>query len=77
MHVMRWLPCYLLVCLQGFGKVGGWTARFLHEAGGRVVAVSDSKGATINEKGLDIPRLQGKRTISKVFHHGTLVLLAH
>lgn len=46
---------------QGFGKVGGWAARFLHEAGGRVVAVADSRGATLNEKGLDIPRLTGKR----------------
>eukprot|EP00775_Hariotina_reticulata_P010391 gene10391-10549_t len=52
--------------IQGFGKVGGWTARFLHEAGGRVVAVSDSKGATLNEKGLDIPRLQGRTASNRL-----------
>eukprot|EP00879_Flechtneria_rotunda_P003623 GHRR01003860.1.p1 GENE.GHRR01003860.1~~GHRR01003860.1.p1 ORF type:complete len:417 (+),score=105.87 GHRR01003860.1:112-1362(+) len=43
--------------IQGFGKVGGWAARFLHEAGGKVIAVADSKGATYNEQGLDIPKL--------------------
>jgi glutamate dehydrogenase/leucine dehydrogenase len=37
--------------------MGGWTARLLHEAGGRVIAVADSRGATFNEKGLNIPRL--------------------
>lgn len=45
--------------IQGFGKVGGWVARYLHEAGGKVIAVADRKGATHNEKGLDIPRLTG------------------
>jgi hypothetical protein len=34
-------------------------ARYLHEAGGKVIAVADRKGATHNEKGLDIPRLTG------------------
>jgi hypothetical protein len=34
-------------------------ARFLHEAGGKVIAIADRKGATLNEKGLDIPRLTG------------------
>jgi len=54
------LTCLAVLPLfQGFGKVGGWVARFLHEAGGRVIAVADRKGATLNEKGLDIPRLTG------------------
>lgn len=35
-------------------------ARFLHEAGRRIIAVADSRGATYNEKGLDIPRLTGR-----------------
>jgi glutamate dehydrogenase (NAD(P)+) len=43
--------------IQGFGNVGSWTARFLHERGGRVVAVSDVKGAVRNPAGLDVPRL--------------------
>jgi len=45
--------------IQGFGKVGSWTARMLHEAGGRVIAIADARGATFNEKGLDISRLIG------------------
>jgi glutamate dehydrogenase (NAD(P)+) len=47
------------VAIQGFGNVGSWTARFLHEAGGKVVAVSDSRGGIRNAAGLDIPALLG------------------
>jgi glutamate dehydrogenase (NAD(P)+) len=43
--------------IQGFGNVGSWVARLVHEAGGRVVALSDAHGATENPDGLDIPRL--------------------
>jgi glutamate dehydrogenase (NAD(P)+) len=41
--------------LQGFGNVGSWTARLLHARGGKVLAVSDSKGGIFNGNGLDIP----------------------
>ncbi|MCX6020239.1 MAG: glutamate dehydrogenase, partial [Chloroflexi bacterium] len=44
--------------VQGFGNVGSNTARFLHEAGGKVIAVSDVSGALHNPSGLDIPALQ-------------------
>ena len=43
--------------IQGFGNVGSWTARFLHEAGARVLAVSDQQGGVWNPDGLDIPKL--------------------
>ena len=43
--------------IQGFGNVGSWAARFLHEAGARVVAVSDQRGGIRNPEGLDIPKL--------------------
>ncbi len=43
--------------VQGFGNVGSWTARFLHEAGGRVVAVSDVRGGAQSPEGLDVPAL--------------------
>jgi len=43
--------------IQGFGNVGAHTARLLHEAGGKVVAVSDVKGGIQNPEGLDIPKL--------------------
>jgi glutamate dehydrogenase (NAD(P)+) len=41
--------------IQGFGNVGSWAARLIHELGGKVVAVSDVGGAIINREGLDIP----------------------
>lgn len=45
------------VAIQGFGNVGSHAARFLHEAGARVVAVSDVDGAVVNPTGLDVPAL--------------------
>ncbi|HET8901472.1 MAG TPA: Glu/Leu/Phe/Val dehydrogenase [Holophagaceae bacterium] len=45
------------VAVQGFGNVGSQSARLLHEAGARVVAVSDVNGAIKNERGLDIHAL--------------------
>ena len=43
--------------VQGFGNVGSWAARLLHESGCRVVAVSGIRGGVYNAKGLDIPAL--------------------
>ena len=45
------------VAIEGFGNVGSFTAKFLHEAGAKIVAVSDSKGVIYNKDGLDIPKL--------------------
>ena len=41
------------VAVQGFGKVGGLAAQFLHDAGCRVVAVSDWKGGVYDATGLN------------------------
>ena len=41
------------VAIQGYGKVGGHAAQLLHDAGCRVVAVSDARGGLYREKGLD------------------------
>ena len=41
------------VAIQGFGKVGGFAAQLLHDAGCRVVAVSDAHGGLYRDKGLD------------------------
>ena len=43
--------------IQGFGNVGSWLARLLHERGARVVAVSDLKGGVFKGDGLDVPAL--------------------
>jgi glutamate dehydrogenase (NAD(P)+) len=45
------------VAVQGFGNVGSQSARLLHEAGARIVAVSDIHGAVRNDRGLDIHAL--------------------
>jgi glutamate dehydrogenase len=45
------------VAIQGFGNVGSYMAKFLHEWGAKVVAVSDAENGLYNEEGLDIPWL--------------------
>lgn len=45
------------VAIQGFGNVGSWGARLLHEQGAKIVAVSDVHGALYNADGIDIPAL--------------------
>jgi len=41
------------VAVQGFGNVGSVSAALLHAAGARIVAATDSRGGTLNPKGLD------------------------
>lgn len=43
------------IAIQGFGNVGSFAAKILHEMGANIVAVSDQFGATMNPKTLDIP----------------------
>ncbi|RAQ46913.1 glutamate dehydrogenase [Arthrospira sp. O9.13F] len=46
------------IAIQGFGKVGGAAAQLLHEAGAKIIAVSDAFGGVFDANGLDIPALQ-------------------
>ena len=46
-------PADLTVAVQGFGNAGYHFARLAHEAGYRIVAVSDSQGAIHRPEGLD------------------------
>ena len=46
------------VAIQGFGNVGSFAARILHDMGAKVVAVSDVTGGIFNPKGIDIAALQ-------------------
>jgi glutamate dehydrogenase (NAD(P)+) len=45
------------VAVQGFGNVGEAAARLLHEAGARVVAITDVDGGVRRDDGLDVPAL--------------------
>jgi glutamate dehydrogenase (NAD(P)+) len=50
--------------VQGFGSMGGATARYLHRAGVRVVGIADVHGVVTNPNGLDVERLLLTRTPS-------------
>ena len=56
------------ITVQGFGNVGSWFCRLAHQAGARIVAVSDIGGAVHNSSGLDIPALaefvSGNRSVA-------------
>jgi glutamate dehydrogenase (NAD(P)+) len=56
------------VVLQGFGNVGSWAAKFLHDAGAKVIAIADVDGAVRNDKGIDVPALlswsKDRRTVA-------------
>lgn len=45
------------VAIQGFGNAGSRVGRLLHEAGYRVVAVSDIRGGVFSDSGLDVEAL--------------------
>jgi glutamate dehydrogenase (NAD(P)+) len=47
--------------IQGFGSMGGATARYLARAGVRIVGVVDAQGAVVNPDGLDVERLLAAR----------------
>lgn len=60
------------VAVQGFGNVGGVSARLFAEAGARVVAVQDHAGCVYREAGLDIPAL-----LAHAKQHGTVAGFPH
>jgi glutamate dehydrogenase (NAD(P)+) len=60
LRLLKWLgkdPTKMRVAVQGFGNNGSYTAYYLHQAGCRIVAVSDVSGGFGNEEGLDIPAM--------------------
>jgi glutamate dehydrogenase (NAD(P)+) len=56
------------VVIQGFGNVGSWAAKYLHDAGAKIIAIADADGAVKNDRGLDIPALlawaKDKKTVA-------------
>lgn len=49
------------IVVQGFGNAGSFLAKFLHEAGAKVVGISDAHGALHDPDGLDIDYLLDRR----------------
>jgi glutamate dehydrogenase/leucine dehydrogenase len=52
------------VAVQGFGNAGSIAAQLLHEAGDKVIAVSDSTGCIYNRNGLNIPEVIHMKTLT-------------
>ena len=59
------------VVIQGFGNAGSFLAKFMHDAGAKVVGISDAYGALHDPEGLDIDYLLDRRdsfgTVTKLF----------
>ncbi|KXG43659.1 Glu/Leu/Phe/Val family dehydrogenase [Tepidibacillus decaturensis] len=59
------------VVIQGFGNAGSYLAKFMYDAGAKVIGISDAYGALHNEDGLDIDYLLDRRdsfgTVTKLF----------
>ncbi|MDP4169135.1 MAG: Glu/Leu/Phe/Val dehydrogenase [Bacillota bacterium] len=49
------------VVVQGFGNAGSYLAKFMHDAGAKVIAISDAYGALYDPDGLDIDYLLDRR----------------
>ncbi|REE94248.1 glutamate dehydrogenase [Paenibacillus taihuensis] len=59
------------IVIQGFGNAGSYLAKFMHDAGAKVIGISDVNGALYNEQGLDIEDLMDRRdsfgTVTNLF----------
>ncbi|KAB7706735.1 glutamate dehydrogenase [Bacillus aerolatus] len=49
------------IIIQGFGNAGSFLAKFVHDAGAKVIGISDAYGALYDPKGLDINDLLERR----------------
>ncbi|MFD2444436.1 Glu/Leu/Phe/Val dehydrogenase [Bacillus sp. CGMCC 1.16607] len=49
------------VVVQGFGNAGSFLAKFMHDAGAKVIGISDAYGALHDPNGLDIDYLLDRR----------------
>ncbi len=50
------------VVVQGLGNVGYWTAKFIQDGGGILVALAEREGAIFSAKGLDVDKVMAHRT---------------
>lgn len=59
--------------VQGFGNAGSYLSKFMHDAGAKVVGISDAYGALHDPNGLDIDYLLDRRdsfgTVTKLFNN--------
>jgi glutamate dehydrogenase len=59
------------IIVQGFGNAGSFLAKFMYDAGAKVIGISDANGALYDLEGLDIPYLLDRRdsfgTVTNLF----------
>ncbi|MBT2215576.1 Glu/Leu/Phe/Val dehydrogenase [Virgibacillus dakarensis] len=59
------------IIIQGFGNAGSYLSKFMHDAGAKIVGISDAYGALYDENGLDINYLLERRdsfgTVTNLF----------
>ncbi|MGG0588448.1 Glu/Leu/Phe/Val dehydrogenase [Priestia megaterium] len=59
------------IIVQGFGNAGSFLAKFMHDAGAKVIGISDAYGALYDPLGLDIDYLLDRRdsfgTVTNLF----------
>jgi glutamate dehydrogenase (NADP+) len=61
----NWKNQEITVAIQGFGNAGQHIARLLHEAGYKIVAISDSQGGIYCPDGFDVPSIIHIKNSSK------------
>lgn len=64
------------VAIQGFGNVGMHIAKILFDRGFSVIAVSDSKGALYEERGIDIDKITEVKARTGIIDRGTCYAVA-
>lgn len=61
------------VIVQGFGNAGSYVAKFMFDAGAKVVGISDAYGAIYREDGIDIDELLERRdsfgTVTRLYRN--------
>jgi glutamate dehydrogenase (NAD(P)+) len=50
-------PASTTAVIQGFGNVGSWAARILHQLGVKIVGISNADGAIRSDAGIDVGKL--------------------
>jgi glutamate dehydrogenase (NAD(P)+) len=58
-------PSETRVVIQGFGNVGSWAARIIHQLGCKVIGVSDAFGAVYGPDGIDVNELNEHVNVEK------------
>lgn len=79
---MQLVPEKTTVAVQGFGNGGYHVARLLHDAGYKIVAISDSKGGIYSPEGFDVESIYEEKQRSRVIRavyceHSVCEIVAH